>query len=259
MMLRFLAFAIVGAFVSCAVSLRAADTGTITIAAASDLALCLDDLNSVFNAVHPGVVCKVSIGSSGNFFNQIQHDAPFDVFLSADKNYPQKLIQAGKAEAATLTTYAVGRLVLWTMHTNLDIGAGLAVLTNAAVRKIAIANPDLAPYGRAARAVLQNAGLWDSLQPKIVQGENIAQTAQFVRTANADAGFVALSFVSAPQMHGVGVWWLVPETMHPRLEQAAVLTTQGAANPAAREYLDFLRSPAARAVFDRFGFRLPAK
>ncbi|MEI9960048.1 MAG: molybdate ABC transporter substrate-binding protein [Limisphaerales bacterium] len=198
-------------------------------------------------------------GSSGNFFAQIQRGAPFDVFLSADASYPQKLIESKTADAASLTPYAVGRLVLWTMNTNLLVTDGLNVLTNVSVRKIAIASPEHAPYGRAAKAALESVKLWEPLQPKIVLGENIAQTAQFVQTGNADAGLIALSLVSAPKLKNVGRWWLVPETLHPRLEQAAVLTMQGAENPDARAYLEFLRSPAARKVFDQFGFRLPEK
>jgi molybdate transport system substrate-binding protein len=237
---------------------QATETNTVTIAAASDLALCLDDINAQFSAVHPSVVCKVSTGSSGNFFAQIQRGAPFDVFLSADKNYPQKLIASGFAVTNTMQTYAIGRLVLWSLNTNFD-SAGLKILTNDVIKKIAIANPDTAPYGRAAKAVLQNAKLWDALQPKIVIGENIAQTAQFVQTKNADAGFVALSFTSSPKFQNTGTRWLVPQNLYPQLEQAAVLTTYGAENPAAKEYLEFLKSSAARKIFDRFGFRLPEK
>lgn len=231
---------------------------TVAIAAASDLTFCLDELKTEFRKEHRVVTLTVATGSSGNFFAQIQRGAPFDVFLSADMSYPRDLVRAGHADGARLIHYAIGRLVLWTVRTNLAISNGLAVLTNVSVRKIAIANPAHAPYGRAAKAALEKAGLWAGLEPRIVIGENIAQTAQFVETRNVDAGIVALSLVSAPRLKNVGSWWLIPEDMHPRLEQGAVLTRRGETNKAARAYLEFLRSEKARAVFDRYGFRLPS-
>ena len=237
--------------------LIAGESRPLSIAAASDLAFCLEELDVVFQRHHPGAEIRLTTGSSGNFFAQIQRGAPFDVFLSADVRYPRELARSGHADTNSLTLYAIGRLVLWTVRTNLDLTHGLAVLTNAAVRKIAIANPDHAPYGQAARAALEHAGHYDKLRGKLVLGENIAQTAQFVQTGHADAGLVALSLVRAPKLRGVGRWWLVPEELHPRLEQAAVLTTRGREQALARAYLEFLGSAAAREIFDRFGFRLP--
>jgi len=235
----------------------AQEAGTVSIAAASDLVFCLEELNAHFQKRHPTAKIHISAGSSGNFFAQIQRGAPFDVFLSADMRYPRELARAGQADVTSLTPYAIGRIVLWTLKTNLSVTNGLSILTNATVRKFAIASPEHAPYGQAARAALLRAKLWDLLQPKIVLGENIAQAAQFVQTGNVDAGMVALSLVSAPKLKNVGMWWLVPETMHPRLEQGAVLTQRGATNALARSYLEFLQSKEARVLFDRFGFRLP--
>ncbi len=239
--------------------LRAADKQTVAVAAASDLVFCLDELDRVFQTAHPDIVVQISTGSSGNFFAQIQRGAPFDVFLSADVAYPRQLADGGFATKDSLAIYAIGRLALWTTKPDLDVKHGLAVLSDAAVKKVAMANPDHAPYGRAAKAALEHAQLWEPLQPKIVLGENIAQALQFVETGNADAGLVALSLVLAPKMAGKGAYWEVPEELHPRLEQAAILTKRGADNPAAKAYLDFLRSPEARPIFDRYGFRLPAQ
>jgi molybdate transport system substrate-binding protein len=237
---------------------RAADQQTLTVAAAADLVFCLEKLDADFQKANPGAQIKVATGSSGNFFTQIQSGAPFDVFLSADMKYPRDLAAQGLADGSTLTEYAAGRIVVWTTRPDIDVSQGLASLRNPAIKKVAMANPDHAPYGRAAKEALQHEGLWEMVEPKLVIGENIAQTAQFVQTGNADAGIVALSLVVAPSTKGVGKFQQVPDADYPALEQGAVVTKHGEENPWARKYLDFLRSPEARAVFDAFGFRLPA-
>lgn len=236
----------------------AAGAPTVAIAAASDLVFCLDALHDALRRQAPDLRLQVSTGSSGNFFAQIRQGAPFDVFLSADLRYPQQLIAAGAAEEKSLTRYAVGRLVLWTTRSDVALSALGDVVRHPGVRRFAIANPAHAPYGRAAREALEQAGAWDAVQPKLVRGENIAQTAQFVQTGSADAGIVALSLVLAPVLREVGRWIEIPADQHAPLEQAAVLTRRGAGNPAAVRYVAFLRSSEARAVFDRFGFRLPS-
>lgn len=237
-------------------TVRAAES--VSIAAAADLVYCLEEINAAFKQAHPGADLKVSSGSSGNFTTQIKNGAPFDVFLSADLSYPRDLVKAGLADEKSLTPYAVGRLVLWTAHPEaVDVSKGLAVVADAgAVKKFAIANPDHAPYGRAAKEALQHEKLWDAVQGRLVQGENISQTAQFVESGNADAGLVALSLVLSPKLVKVGRWQEIPADFHNKLEQGAVLTTAGTKNGLARAYLEFLRSPAARAVFDRYGFRM---
>lgn len=242
------------AFAAAAPAVRAS---SLSLAAASDLVYCLEELNAAFAKAHPDIAIKTSTGSSGNFFAQIKNGAPFDLFLSADLVYPRELIKAGLADGASLTPYAVGRIVVWTAKDGVDVSAGLAALAGPAVRRVAIANPDHAPYGRAAQGALESAKLWDAVQAKLVHGENISQTAQFVETGNADAGIVALSLVLSPKLKKKGRWVVVPEKLYPPLEQGAVLTAKGADNPAARSYLEFLRSAAAREIFDRFGFRLP--
>ncbi|PZR77324.1 MAG: molybdate ABC transporter substrate-binding protein [Chthoniobacterales bacterium] len=229
----------------------------LSIAAAADLTYCLQDLNAAFQKSYPAAELKVSTGSSGNFFAQIKNGAPFDVFLSADLSYPRELIKAGLADEATLMQYAAGRIVLWTTNEKVDVTHGLMVLRDAeVVKKIAIANPEHAPYGRAARAALEHENLWKEVESRVVYGENIAQTAQFVETGNADAGIVALSLVLSPKLKKVGHYFEIPTATYPPLEQAAVITKTGAAKPLARTYLDFLRSPDARKIFDRYGFRL---
>lgn len=230
---------------------------TVAIAAASDLVFCLEDLNRQYTNLHPGVALKTSTGSSGNFYAQIRNGAPFDLFLSADLSYPKELIKAGAAEESSLFQYAVGRLALWTVNTNLAgaLTNGLRALRGPEFKRVAIANPEHAPYGRAAREALRHAGLWDAVQPRLVLGENISQTAQFVQTGNADAGIVALSLALSPRLTNVGRWVEVPSHTYAPLEQGAVLTRRGKDNGAARSYLKFLQSRAAREIFDRYGFR----
>jgi len=237
-----------------AATLRA---GELSIAAAADLVYCLDDLNAAFEKAHPGTEVKAVTGASGNLFAQIQNGGPYDIFLSADIKYPRELIKAGLADEKSLQSYAVGHLVLWTTREGLDISGGLKALADPAIKKIAIANPEHAPYGRAAKAALENAKLWDTVKDRIVFGENISQTAQFVETGNADAGIVALSLVLSPKLAQKGTYTRIPLADYPRLEQGAVITKKGAANPAAAAYMAFLRSKEARAIFDRYGFLLP--
>lgn len=229
----------------------------ISIAAASDLTYCLEELNATFQKAHPDANVKVSNGSSGNFFAQIKNGAPFDVFLSADMAYPRELIKAGLANEADLVQYAVGRIVLWTNNDKVDVFRGLAILRDAQlVKKIAIANPDHAPYGRAAKAALEHEQLWRDVQDRIVVGENISQTAQFVETGNADAGIVALSLLMSPKLAKVGRYFEIPADEYPPLEQGAIVTKTGASKPLAKAYLEFFRSDDARKIFDRYGFRL---
>jgi len=230
---------------------------TVSVAAASDLASSVEALTHAFTNRHPAQL-QIVLGSSGNFFAQIQRGAPFDVFLSADMNYARALATNGLADPATLHPYAIGRLVLWTTRDDLLVEGGLGVLTNPAVRRVAIANPSHAPYGRAAREALIHAGLWDTLQARIVLGENIAQTAQFVHSGNADAGLVALALVTAPRLTNAGRWWPVPESAHRPLEQGLIVTRRGTTNASARAFIEFMLAPEAGAVLKRAGFRRPS-
>ena len=210
------------------------------IAAASDLIYCLDELNAGFVAENPDARLRTTTGSS------------------ADQRYPQALIDSGDAVAGTLTPYAVGRLALWTRRQDLDLSKGLSLLNSPQVRTFAIANPKHAPYGRAARAALEQAKLWQPLAAKRVTSENIAQALQFVQTGNADVGIVALSLAMTPTLAGQGRYTILPLNSHPRLDQAAVITHRARNNPLALRYLHWLRSPTARAILQRNGFLQPA-
>ena len=229
----------------------------VHVAAASDLVYCMQDLNAEFRKERSDIDVVVSVGSSGTFYAQIRNGAPFDLFLAADMEFPRRLIDEGVAEKNSLTPYAIGRIVLWSTRADLDLRRGLAVLTDKTISRIAIANPEHAPYGRAAKAAMEKAGVWNTVQPKVVFGENISQARQFVQTGNADIGIIALSLVMAPVVQGIGQYALIPEDAHPRLEQGAVLTVRGAKNSEAQAYMTFLRSLQARAIFEKYGFVLP--
>lgn len=226
---------------------NSAAAAPLRLAAAADLATCMPALNAGF-----GGETSVTTGASGNFHAQIRNGAPFDILLSADTGYPQALADAGLAEGASMMVYALGQLMLWSADPGLDTGAGLSVLTNPAVRRIAIANPEVAPYGRAAKAALQQAGLWERLQGKLVYGENVAQAMQFVESGNAQAGLVGKA-----HLQGRPGGWALPPGSHPVLEQGAIVTARGKANPAAARYLEFLRSERGRALLAGCGFMLP--
>jgi molybdate transport system substrate-binding protein len=229
---------------------------TLRIAAASDLQFALPDLAAEYEK-QTGVKLAITYGSSGNFFAQIQNGAPFDVFLSADVSYPHKLVVAQLADVSSLEIYAVGHLVLWLPPDSpLDPSGGLKILLDPRIQKIAIANPDHAPYGRAAVAVLRDAGLYDQLKPKLVFGENISQAAQFVQSGSAQAGLLAHSVTFSPAMKS-GKFWSIPADKYPTVEQAAVLLTASSNKQAAMSFLAFLKTPTARATLERYGFSLP--
>jgi molybdate transport system substrate-binding protein len=236
---------------------RAAET--VSVAAAANFVYALDTLNAAFKQADPAVTVTTTTGASGSLVAQIRNGAPFDVFLSADLEYPRGLIQAGEADASSLVTFATGRLVLWTARTGLSLDDLAAAVRNPAVKKLAVANPATAPYGRAAWQALEKLGLWAGAQPKLVVGENISQTAQFIETGNADAGFVALSLVLSPKLAHRGRWTEVPPALYAGvpLDHAGVLTTRGAANPAARRYLEFLVSAPAKKILRDFGYGVP--
>lgn len=244
-------------FATVARSANPSSPPALSVAAAANLVYALEVLNAAFHETAPDVKLTVATGASGNLVAQIRHGAPFDVFLSADLDYPRALIDSGHADAASLTIFATGRLVLWTARPNVPLDSLADTVRSDRVRKLAIAHLETAPYGRAARETLEQLGAWADVQPKIVIGENITQTAQFVETGNADAGFVALSLVLSPKLKDRGRWIEVPAAFHAPLDQGAVVTRHGAANPAATRYLAFLRSAPAREIFARYGYSTP--
>jgi molybdate transport system substrate-binding protein len=239
----------------------------LKVAAASDLAGAMEKIAPAFEK-QTGIHVSVSLGSSGNFFAQIQNGAPFDVFLSADKSYPEKLLQTGHADPDSFTAYARGRLVLWTArsaHLHLPTGdgktldGGLDFLNSPEVHKIAIANPEHAPYGRAAVAAMEHFKIYDQLKPKLVLGENISQTAQFAQTGNAEAGFVGLSSALSPSMAASGEYVLLPEETYPAIEQAGVVVASSRNKRQAKRFLEFLTSAEGQAILNKLGFEAPKK
>src|SRR5437867_13411344 len=195
----------------------------LTIAAASDLNFAFKDLVGEFEK-KSGVRVKLSLGSSGNFFSQISNGAPFTLYFSADIRYPQRLGEAGHALPGSLCKYAVGRIVLWTpMDSKVDVQKGLDTLADSAAKKIAIANPKHAPYGRAAVEAMKYFKVYDRVKDKMVLGENVSQAAQFIESGACDIGIVALSLALAPSMKTACKYWQIPIESHPPLEQGAVI------------------------------------
>ncbi|HSK53703.1 MAG TPA: molybdate ABC transporter substrate-binding protein [Jiangellales bacterium] len=233
--------------------------GTVVrIAAASDLRFALEEVAELVASEHPGIELAVTYGSSGQFVQQIGNGAPFDLYLSADLAYPQQLVDEGLAESGDVFSYGVGRLVVWAAEESpVDPGEGLAVLADPAVRTVAIANPDHAPYGRAAVEALRAAGVWDVVEPKLVLGENVSQASDFVRSGNADAGVVALSLALAPSAGADGRWAEVPLELFSPLEQGGVVLAGARDLAATRAVRYVLLGEEGRAVLASYGF-LPA-
>jgi molybdate transport system substrate-binding protein len=247
---------IVVALLTAAVTAQAQE---ISIAAAADLKFAMGELSKTFEKQTRTKV-NVTYGSSGNFFSQMQNGAPFDLFFSADIEYPGKLEAAGLAEPGTLYEYAIGRIVIWApADAKADVTKlGWNMLLDARIEKIAIADPEHAPYGRAAVAALQKAGIYEAVKPKLVYGENISQAAQFVQSGNAQAGIVAMSLALSPAMRG-GKRWDIPPDMYPPLEQGAIVLKGARKKDLAGAFLDFVKSPAGRAILAKYGFELPEK
>jgi len=232
--------------------------GGPAIAAASDLRFALDEVAAAFQQ-RTGRSVRVAYGSSGNFFRQIAQDAPFELFMSADEDFVFRLADQGLTPDRGVL-YATGRVVLFVPAGSpvradtgfVDLRQALA---DGRLRKFAIANPELAPYGRAAMQTLQAAGLWQAIEPRLVLGENVSQAAQFAVSGSAQGGMFALSLALAPAFARAGTYVLVPENLHQPLRQRMVLTRK--AGGTAREFYGYLQQPAARAVFKRHGFVAP--
>jgi molybdate transport system substrate-binding protein len=229
----------------------------VRVAAAADLQFAMSDLAQQYEK-QSGNQVNATYGSSGNFFSQLQNGAPFDVFFSADIEYPRKLEAAGFAEPGTLYEYAVGRITIWMpADSTVDLAKqGWAALLDGSVRKIAVANPEHAPYGRAAVAALRKAGIYEQVASKLVYGENISQAAQFVQSGNAQAGIVALSLATSAAMKD-GKRWEIPADMHPPIQQAAIVLKSAKNKEAAQAFLAFVKSDAGRATLAKYGFSFP--
>jgi molybdate transport system substrate-binding protein len=235
-----------------------ASAQALTVAAASDLHSVMPAVVARFQQA-AGQAVTVTFGSSGSFVAQIQNGAPFDLFFSADIEYVRRLEAGGFVERGSIATYATGGLVLWTRaDSGVDVRRGLPALLDAAVRRVAIANPELAPYGRAAVAALRHERLYDRVRNKLVLGENVAQAAQFVESGNADAGIIALSLALDPGMKQRGAFYEIPPGYHPPIQQAAGVVQASKNKAAARAFLDFVRTPEIVRLMQSYGFTSPA-
>lgn len=231
----------------------------ITVAAASDLQFALQDVGAGFQKEtnHP---VKFTFGSSGNFFSQIQNGAPFDVYFSADIDYPKRLEAAGLAEPGTLYEYAIGKIVVWAPSgSKVDVSKGLQALLDSSVNKIAIANPEHAPYGRAAVAAMKHENVYDKVSNKLVLGENISQTASLVISGGADVGIIALSLAVAPTVKPKGQYAEISANEYPAIQQAAVVLKSSQHKDIAKQFMDYLKTPQIQIILSGYGFTLPAK
>ena len=234
-----------------------AGNSLVRVAAASDLRFALAEVIAAFNQAEPGVKLEATFGSSGNLSTQLANGAPFDVFLSADRSYAHRLVEAELADAASEFAYATGQLVVWVRSESpLDLNtAGVQAVADPQVKKIAIANPEHAPYGRAAVAALKSLELYDQVSDRLVLGENVAQAAQFVESGAADVGLIAMSLAVAPTMKDKGRHLAVPADAYPALEQTGVIINTAGDVAAARRFCDFLASQAGQEILARFGFQ----
>ena len=231
----------------------------ILIAAASNLRFAMHEICHDFQESNPSIQTKVSYGSSGNFFAQIKQGAPFDIFFSADATYPELLEKEGLTANEMQKIYAVGEIVLWFPNeSKVDPEKGLQAIISPRVTKLAIANPRHAPYGRAAEESLRYYGLWERVKGKLIYGENISQTAQFVHTGAADAGIVALSLAISPKMLHEGRYWIIPDESHSDIEQIYVVLKKGKENKSIRKFLDFIHGKRGGNILSRYGFVIPS-
>lgn len=227
----------------------------IRIAAAADLRFAMEDVVSSFRKTHPKDSIEVSYGSSGKFHTQIRNGAPFDIFFSADIALPKKLAQEGLA-ATSVQPYALGRIVVWSPNRD-NPPLNLTDLTRPEIKRIAIANPRHAPYGMRAVEALKAAQIWPAVENRLVYGENIAQTAQFVQTGNADVGIIALSLAMTPEFTEKGRYSLIPAGLHQPLEQGFVILKRAQSNTLAKSFANFFNEASVRNIMTRYGFVIP--
>jgi molybdate transport system substrate-binding protein len=236
------------------VAARPVSAQPLVVAAASDLQSVFPTVAERFERETGGKVTLI-FGSSGNFFAQIQNGAPFDLFFSADIDYPRRLEAAQLAEPGSVYEYATGRIVLWSRtDTGIDVQHGLRVLADPRVRRVAVANPEHAPYGRAAVAALRHDKVYDSVSSKLVLGENISQAAQFAQSGNAEAGIIALSLALAPALRDAGTYYRIPDAFYPPIQQGAVILRASRRKDTARQFVAFLQRPEIARLMQEFGF-----
>jgi molybdate transport system substrate-binding protein len=226
----------------------------LTIAAASDLQAAMQEVASAFEK-ETGAEVQVIYGSSGNFFQQIQNGAPFDMFFSANIDFPRKLEAGGLTEAGSFHRYARGKIVIWVPNdSSLTLDHGLPALLDPSIKKIAIANPLHAPYGQAAVSAMQKEGIYEKVKEKLVLGENISQTASFVTTGAADVGIIALSLALSPNMKGKGRYVQIPTNDYPPVDQACVILNSSKNKPLAQRFLAYIKSASASKELGTYGF-----
>jgi molybdate transport system substrate-binding protein len=237
---------------------RAEGRRTLTVAAAANLKDASEALTRSYQDEHRDVEVRVTLGASGTFFAQLQNGAPFDLFLSADREYPAKIVAAGLGRPEDERVYAVGKLVAWLPPgSKVPLATkGMAALADPAVKRIAIANPAVAPFGRAAESAMKAAGVHDAVKEKLVLGTSVAQAAQFATTGAADVAFLPLSLTFGKELAG-GQVVLVPETLYPRLEQSGIVLAAAKEPQLARDFLAFVLGAKGRAILGKFGYGLP--
>ncbi len=236
-----------------------ADTREVSVAAAADLKPVLDGLIEQFGRRYPAIKVKATYGSSGGLYAQISQNAPFNIFFSADTDYPRRLIEGGFADAGGEFLYAEGHIVVWFPDASpLEVETlGIRAVTAPSARKVAIANPRHAPYGRAAEAALKNLGVYEAARDRLVLGENVAQAAQFVASGAADVGIIGRSLSLAPAMRRAGRAWPVPSAAHPPIRQGGVILSRARDREATRLFRDYATGVEGRDVFRRHGFTIP--
>lgn len=239
-----------------------AEKQTVLVAAASSMKFAFDEIIDAFREEEPGIDIKVAFGSSGNFFSQISHGAPYDIYFSADTDYPKKLKDGGHAYPESgVVPYAFGRLVLWVPnHIPLKVrDEKINTLLNPSVKKIAIANPRHAPYGRAAIECMKALKVYADTQSQLVMGENITQAAQFAQTGAAQAGIIALSLALAEKMRASGTYWEIPEETYSPIQQSFILLKSAKNHNGAKTFARFVMGPRGQAILLRYGFKSPEK
>ena len=236
----------------------AAQAEKITVAAAADLKFALDEVVTVFKKSNPTEEVEVIYGSSGKAHTQIQQGAPYDLYFSADVAFPQELIKGGFAASTEVIPYALGRIVLWSSSRDAT-KMTLASLTDPKITHVAIANPKHAPYGKRAEEALRASKLWEKIEPKLIYGENITQTAQFVQTGNAEVGILALSIAVAPELSSKGGFSLISDDLHEPLNQGFIILKRAENNKLAKQFANYMGSKDTRTIMTRYGFVLPGE
>jgi molybdate transport system substrate-binding protein len=231
------------------------------VAAATDLRFAFDEIVEKFHARNPNIKVEVTYGSSGNFYAQLSNRAPFDVFLSADVDYPHRLVREGLASASDEFLYGVGYIVVWVpLSSSLDVEAlGMQALLSPDARRIAIANPRHAPYGRAAEAAMKSLGVYEQVKDRLVLGDTVLQAAQFVESGSADIAIISRSHALAPPFRDKGRFWQVPTEAYPRRVQGGVILSWAQDRFAAETLRDYVLSPEGRTILSRYGFDMPEK